>query len=791
MINLPEKMIAGEIKKLVPVLGKQNADRLYRAYLLADEDTKIRLIELLDVIKAAVLSNPELRDTILMEAPSQASATAGDIEIGKVLYGRKELYPIRMTEKSFLTHIGIFGSSGYGKTNISYWLISQLAERNIPVLIFDFSKRNYKDLLNSPMRDKVDIYTVGRDVAPLRFNPLKPPPGVLDSQWMKEFATIFDHAYWLLGGGRHIILKALSDVFEQTKNPRMSDLKEWVYSYKGGDVNSSRERNWLATAERPLESLSFKEIGEIFETDAGVTPSDFFKPGRITVLELDALDTGDKTFLIEIILQWLRDWLLVGTSREKLIGCIILEEAHHILNRDKSIKIGSETVIDLVFREIRELGLGVIYLDQHPSLVSYPALGNTSTQIYMNLGLDTKHTSDILDASNMLGLDYDEQGNYLRRLPVGQGFMLMRMMSFTEPFLVKFNYVDLKKGSITDADIDAHMRPRHPEIFEGVAKKPTRKDVERKAFDEVAQADITRSAFKVNDTTARGWEEKQPLVQPVAPENPLYEKIKEQVQTAPPDVEAKPWESPADEKSSSKPWERPADKSIGEEKKEWTSQFHASPEPTVEEKQQAQEAKEAQEDADKYGARIIDSLGNGAGAFASEIYKKISMSGSVFNEKIQNLMDQQLVGLRTAKIQRNRLYYYYLTDRGLAAFKQQGHEALPPVEEMNIARIMEIFTVNGWKTKQEGSRLYLEGDGQRLVVRLLGTAVREEISREVRGFGSFLVPNEAVKNILLQEVAKFSAEQQKEVTVFVQIASRFEVKGGFEKVKFEAELPKE
>src|SRR3989338_3453203 len=81
MINLPQKMIAGEIKKLVPVLGKQNADRLYRAYLLADEDTKIRLIELLDVIKAAVLSNPELRDTILMEAPSQASATAGDIEM--------------------------------------------------------------------------------------------------------------------------------------------------------------------------------------------------------------------------------------------------------------------------------------------------------------------------------------------------------------------------------------------------------------------------------------------------------------------------------------------------------------------------------------------------------------------------------------------------------------------------------------------------------------------------------------------------------------------------------------
>ncbi len=776
-MTLPEKMIASEIKKLIPVLGKHNADRLYRAYLLADEDTKIRLIELLDVLKAAVLANPELRDTVLMEAPPEAVATAGDVEVGKVLYGRKTLYPIKLPEKMFLTHIGIFGSSGYGKTNISYWLISQLAERNIPVLIFDFSKRNYKDLLNTPLRDKIDVYTVGRNVAPLRFNPLKPPDGVLESQWIKEFATIFDHAYWLLGGGRHIILKALSDVYDQTRNPRLSDLKEWIYSYKGGDVNSSRERNWLATAERPLESLCFKEVGEIFETDEGLKPSDLFTPGRVTVLELDALDTGDKTFLIEIILQWLRDWLLVGTSREKLIGCIILEEAHHVLNRDKSIKIGSETVIDLVFREIRELGLGMIYMDQHPSLVSYPALGNTSTHIYMNLGLDTKHTSDILDASNMLGLDYEEQGSYLRRLPVGHGFMLMRMLSYTEPFLVKFNYVDIKKGSVTDAVIEAHMRIRHPEIYETVLKKKTGKEKQKEAFAQTVALEKEQTAFKTSLAGEGYWKEKQP---PVRPQSQQPETSAEN--PAPP--QPSPWERGTQEENhQTKPWERDKEGNIIEEKKEWTKQFQASPEPTLEEKQAAEE--------DKYGLRIIESIGNGAGAFASELYKKLSISGTVFNEKIKQLMDQGLVGLRTAKIQRNRLYYYYLTDAGLQHFAETCRLQLSPLEPINLDRIMEIFQFNGWKVRLDGNRLFLEGDGQRLVVRLLETAERGEISREVRGFGSFLVPNENVKNILLQEVAKFSAEEGKEITVFVQVASRFEVKGGFEKVKFEAELPKE
>jgi DNA-binding MarR family transcriptional regulator len=120
-----------------------------------------------------------------------------------------------------------------------------------------------------------------------------------------------------------------------------------------------------------------------------------------------------------------------------------------VLNREKSKTLGMETVIDLIFREVRELGIGIVYLDQHPSLISYPALGNTSTHIYMNLGLDTKYSSDILDASNMLGLK-GEEGDYLRRLPTGHAFMLMRKLSFPNPFLVEFPLVEIQKGVVTD-----------------------------------------------------------------------------------------------------------------------------------------------------------------------------------------------------------------------------------------------------------------------------------------------------------------------------------------------------
>ncbi|RLI96143.1 MAG: hypothetical protein DRO99_04995, partial [Candidatus Aenigmatarchaeota archaeon] len=452
-----------------------------------------------------MFADNDLKNTVLAEPPERELAGKGDLELGKVLYGRKKLYPFRIDHNMLLTHMALFGSSGYGKTNVAYLLTEKLSKMGVPVIIFDFSKRNYKDLLATGLKDNIDIYTVGRDAAPFRFNPLRPPDGVQLSQWMKEFASIFDHAYWLLGGGRHIILKAIDDVYQRKDSPRLIDLKRWISEY-GEEKLPARERNWLSTAERPLESLCFKEIGEVFDCDRGITPDSFFKPGKITILELDSLDTNDKTFFIEILLQWIRDWMLISDSREKLKAVVILEEAHHVLNRDKSLKLGSETVMELVFREVRELGLGMIYIDQHPSMVSYPAIGNTSTHVFMNLGLDTKHASDILDSSNMLGLDYDEEGNYLRRLPVGHGFILCRSAEFNEPFLVEFPHVPIPKGSISDSDIAEHMKGKVEHFLE-VEKEEAREREKakiEKELQDIPPEDLDDGEWRIMENLGQG-----------------------------------------------------------------------------------------------------------------------------------------------------------------------------------------------------------------------------------------------------------------------------------------------
>ena len=667
-----EKLISEEINKLVPVLGRENASRINRAFLLGDEKTRQRISELIDVMKAAVFNDKSLANSVLMNPPEQEIASKGSIELGNVLYGKKELYPFRIDKNELMTHIGIFGSSGYGKTNISYDIIEQLAEQEIPVIVFDFSKRNYKDMLSTHLRDRIDIFTVGRNAAPFKFNPLLPPEGVSLSQWMKEFSSIFDHAYWLLGGGRHIILKALDGVYETKEKPRMLDLKKWINEY-GATSLPARERNWLATAARPLESLCFKEVGEVFDCSSGVKPSDFFRKGKITILELEALDTNDKTFFIEIILQWMRDWLLMKNEREKLQGVIILEEAHHVLNREKANKLGTETVVDLIFREIRELGMGIVYIDQHPSLVSYPALGNTSTHIYMNLALDTKSSSDILDASNMLGMDYSEEGDYLRRLPVGNGFVMCRGSEFTKPFLVKFNKADIKKGSVSDKNIREVMKERLGKYFD--------KETEQ--------------------------------------ETPV---LKEDIIPA--------------------------------------------------------------EQIDEHGWDMIKLLGDGKATFTSQIYNELNVSGSAFNKKVKRLMDMGIVGVSRAKTQKNRFHYYFLTEMGETLFAQNFGK-ITPESEKDINELVNLFIEMGWKYEKDSGVFTFKEKGRNISVILEMTADPEKIYRNVSENMHFICGSERVKNIVIQQAAKYVYKNGGSPAYFIGLAKDFEKKG-FERIEFES-----
>src|SRR5690606_23085270 len=128
------------------------------------------------------------------------------------------------------------------------------------------------------------------------------------------------------------------------------------------------------SAMRSLKSICFGHMGHVVNT--AVQPNIASLLDRNVILELDSLTNADKTFIIESLLLWIHHYRLSQPDRETLKHFMIIEEAHHILLKRTGAGAGGEAVTDTILREIRELGEAIILVDQHPSLISIPAMGN-------------------------------------------------------------------------------------------------------------------------------------------------------------------------------------------------------------------------------------------------------------------------------------------------------------------------------------------------------------------------------------------------------------------------------
>jgi hypothetical protein len=106
-----------------------------------------------------------------------------------------------------------------------------------------------------------------------------------------------------------------------------------------------------------------------------------------------------------------------------------------------------ETVVDILMREIRELGEAIVLVDQHPSQISVPALGNT----YCTIGLNAKHSKDIHVLGEIMQIPR-EQREVLGLLPMGHAIIKLQSR-FILPFQVRLPKVTLNKGSVTDSDL--------------------------------------------------------------------------------------------------------------------------------------------------------------------------------------------------------------------------------------------------------------------------------------------------------------------------------------------------
>ncbi len=492
--------VAEKLRRLEPFVSSGELRALWSLYQMEENPRAKREIE--SMVDSMLLQHTGVAfENAVMLPPPGKNEAAGELQLGHVSYCGRKLCPFGLRKEELIRHVGLFGQTGSGKTTACMNLLREFVKARIPFLIFDW-KRNYRDLLTHPdfRSEDILIFTVGREVSPFRFNPKIPPPGVESHIWSKKLMEIIEKAYLLGPGASDVLMDAMS-------LPTFADMKRYIDKQN----RRGREMLWLSSAKRTLNSLTFPGLNEVVNFQSpGVSLSPSPNPSPIpklnpalspslspisipkllrknVILELDGLSDSDKTFIIGSLLLWIYFYRMQEPEREILKHMIVIEEAHHLLLRTSK----EEDITDVMMREIRELGEGIVILDQHPHKVSVSALGN----VYTRIGFQTSLSQDFSSLSRSQLIPTGNE-TYYGMLKVGEAIVKTGRVPF--PFLITVPEFKIDKGMVRDKVIQTRINSSsvnehpnqalEPEInsFHEISSSETLSPMERILLDDIA-----------------------------------------------------------------------------------------------------------------------------------------------------------------------------------------------------------------------------------------------------------------------------------------------------------------
>jgi hypothetical protein len=450
-------------RQLKPVLGRK-IDRLWSVYLSESDPSGRREIEqTLELLAAKHLKKSFEQDHNPFPPPSSKFAGAGEIELGSVHYGSSDLYPFRLKSRRLTEHVLISGRSGSGKTNLTFILAEEIINKGIKLLALDW-KRGYRDLCSR--NSDILVFTVGRGVSPIRFNPLIPPPGCEPNLWIKMVVEVIANAYLGGEGVISLLVAGLDQLYRQAGVydrqsahwPTVQDLLGWLR----GTKLKGRAAMWQASAERILLAMMYGEFGAVMNTRDNSHVADLLNHN--VVLEMDGLSSSsDKTLFSEALTLYLYRYRLAKGPLKKLTNMIILEEAHNLLLKKTSES--RESVLETSIRMIRQYGMGYVFVDQSASLLSRVAFANS----YCTLALSQKLRSDIQTLAGAMNLS-DEQKQALSTLEIGTAVVRLAD-EFPQAFQVKIPLSRVREGSVSDDMVRERMKGFYSDTATNKASK--------------------------------------------------------------------------------------------------------------------------------------------------------------------------------------------------------------------------------------------------------------------------------------------------------------------------------
>ena len=363
---------------------------------------------------------------------------------------------VKLDVKSLTQHVFVTGSTGCGKSETIYKLISETKQVGAKFLVIEPAKGEYKNVFGD-----VNVFGTNPLIMPLlRINPFSFPVGVHVLEHIDRLTEIFNVCWPMYSAMPAVLKKAMLDAYEscgwdlRLSVNRLSQGEDVYPSFL--DLFLSLEKvitesayseevksNYSGALLTRVESLTNGLNGEIFSVNELSNMVLFDENCIIDLSRVGSQET--KSLIMGILIMRLSEYRMTGanTPNSALKHLTVLEEAHNILKRvsteqsqEGSNMAGkSVEMITNAIAEMRTYGEGFVIVDQSPTSVDKAAIKNTNTKIVMRL----PDEDDRKVSGKAAGMN-DKQIDEIAKLPTGVAVVYQN--DWVSPVLCKIDRME-------------------------------------------------------------------------------------------------------------------------------------------------------------------------------------------------------------------------------------------------------------------------------------------------------------------------------------------------------------
>lgn len=443
--------------RLTPAFSEGiNIDYLTPATLVSGKEMAIQLsLPRRSTSTVAVLQTQAFgRKVQRLDSNRERTRADREISLGSIRHLWNDLpQTINLDVNQLASHLFVTGSTGAGKSSTIYELLSQLGRHQVPFMVIEPAKGEYKHMFGH----RSDVRVLGSNAKYselLRINPFRFSDETHVLEHIDRLVEIFTMCWPMYAAMPAILKEAILQSYSEcgwnmvssvnrftpALFPTFNDLLVQLKAVIDDSAYSQElKSNYTGSLVTRVKSLTNGLNGLIFCGEE-IDNAELFD--RNVIVDLSRIGSQETKSLIMgiLVIRLSEHRAAFSGMNQPLKHVTVLEEAHNILKRSISggggegndITGKSVEMLSNAIAEMRTWGEGFIIADQSPYAVDISAIRNTNTKIIMRL----PDEADRRIAGKSAGLN-DDQLDELARLP--KGVALVYQNDWLEPVLCRIN----------------------------------------------------------------------------------------------------------------------------------------------------------------------------------------------------------------------------------------------------------------------------------------------------------------------------------------------------------------